>query len=108
MEHANALTVFPSPAAPPPTYAPKPYAGHDRSFRKGGYSQKKGGRDRDHDRSAPSATNIKPSDTSDVQTVISGRYKAMMRPLARNDPICAFDYSDLIFQLNISYPFINC
>ena len=46
-ECANALMVFPPPAAPPPTYAPKPYADHSKSFRRGGYSCRIGGRDRD-------------------------------------------------------------
>ena len=50
MEHASALTVFPAPAAPSPTYAPS-----GNSFKKGGFSQIRGGQGRNHDRS-PSTT----------------------------------------------------
>ena len=35
-ELASALTVFPSPAAPPSAYAPEAYSGRDKSFWKGG------------------------------------------------------------------------
>ena len=36
MERASALTVFPAPAAPFPTYAPKP--GRGKPFKRDGYS----------------------------------------------------------------------
>ena len=70
-ERASALIVFPAPAAPPPIYAPEPYTGYGKSFKRGGYSYKRGGRDRDHDRSAPSATYTKPSKSGDGQTTMT-------------------------------------
>ena len=40
-EHGSSLTVFPAPAVSSQTYTTKPYTGHGRSFRKGGYSYKR-------------------------------------------------------------------
>ena len=87
---------FPAPAAPPPSYAPKPYAGRVKSFKKGGYSYKRVGRDRDHDRFTPSATITKPSKSGDGQTTMtvkvpqdSNKRKVQRHegPLALNVPI---------------------
>ena len=67
MEHGSALTVFPAPAVPPQSYTTKPYTGRGKSFRKGGYSYKRVGWDRDCDRSVPSATISKPSKSGNGQ-----------------------------------------
>ena len=56
MKHDSALTKFTAPAAPPPTYAPEPYTGRGKSFKRGSYSYKRGGWDKDHDKSTPLAT----------------------------------------------------
>ena len=69
MERASALTMFPAPAAPLTTYTLKPYTGRGRSLKRGSYSHKRGGRDRDHDRSAPKATITK---SGDGQTTMTG------------------------------------
>ena len=90
-EHAGALTMFPAPAAPPSHYVLRPYTGEGKSFRKGGYPQRKSGRSRNQDKPTPSATITKPPKTSDSQTTmtvivpqdsISRKSRAMMRPLA--------------------------
>ena len=70
-ECAIALTMFPAQAAPSHTYATKPYTGRGKSFRKSGYSHKRGGRDRDHNRSSPSVTITKPSKSGDGQTTMT-------------------------------------
>ena len=70
-ERGNTLTVFLAPAATPQTDTTKPYTGHDKFFRKGGYSYQKGGWYRDHDRSAPSATITKLSKSCDGQTTMT-------------------------------------
>ena len=57
--------------APPPTCAPKSYTRHGRSLRRGGYSQKRGGRNRDHDRSSPSTTITKLPKSGDGQTTMT-------------------------------------
>ena len=56
-ERASAFTVFPTPAPPSDSYARRPYVGRGRSYnyhpsRRGGYSQKRGGRSRGQGRSA--------------------------------------------------------
>ena len=56
-ELAKSQKVNTESASASPTYAPKPYTDRGRSFRKGGYSQKRGGWDRDHYRSAPFSHN---------------------------------------------------
>ena len=67
----NALTTFAAPVAPSHTYATKPYTGHGKSFRKSVYSYKRGGWDRDHARSTPSATITKPSKSGGGQTTMA-------------------------------------
>ena len=67
IEHASSLTVFPAVAATSLTYAPKPYAGRSKSFKRGGNSYIRGCQERDHDRSAPSATIAKLSSLGTVK-----------------------------------------
>ena len=64
-KHGRSLTMFPPPAASLQTNTTKPYTGRGRSLRKCGYSYKRGGRDRDQDRSTASATTTKPSNHHD-------------------------------------------
>ena len=68
-EHANSITVY--PAASPQTYSTKPYTGHGRSFRKGGFSYRRGGRDRDQSRSTPLAAITKPSKSGNGQATMT-------------------------------------
>ena len=70
-EHASALTVFTTPAAPPPTYAPKPYPGSGRSLKRVCYSQRRDGRDKDRDRSTPSVTITKLPKAGDGQSTVT-------------------------------------
>ena len=62
-ERASSVTVY--PAASPQTYFTEPYTGRGRSFRKGGSSYRRGGRDRDQSKSTPLATATKPSMSGD-------------------------------------------
>ena len=70
-EHASALTMFPAPAAPPSHYVPLPYTGEGKSFRKGGYPQRKSSPSRNQDKPTPSATITKLPKTSDSQTTMN-------------------------------------
>ena len=68
-ELASSVTVY--PAASPQTYSIKPYTGRGRSFRKGGSSYRRGGRDRDQSRCTPSATTTKPSKSGNGQAIMT-------------------------------------
>ena len=68
-EHGSSVTVY--LAATPQSYSTKPYPGCGRSFRKGGFSYRKSGRDRDQSRSTPSAIVTKPSKSGDGQTTMT-------------------------------------
>ena len=68
-EHASSVIVY--PAATPQSYSIKPYPGSGRSFRKGGSSYRKIGRDRDQTRSTPSATFTKPSKSGSGQAKVT-------------------------------------
>ena len=50
-KQASAFTVFPTPTEPPVSYSSRPYVGQGKSYnfsdRRGGYSQKSGGRGRE-------------------------------------------------------------
>ena len=58
-ECTSSVTVYPT--APPQSYITKPYPGRGRSFRKGGSSYRRSGRDRHQNRSTPSSSVIRPS-----------------------------------------------
>ena len=68
-ERASSITVY--PAAPPQTYSTKPYTGRGKSFKKGGSSCRRGGRNRGHSRSTPSATVTRPSKSGDGQVTMT-------------------------------------
>ena len=68
-ERASSVTVY--PAAPTQSYTTKPYTGRGRSFRKGGSSYRRSGRDRDRSRSAPSSTVTRPCKSGDGQATMT-------------------------------------
>ena len=68
-ERASSVTVDPAPTPQP--YSTKPYPGRGRSFRKGGSSYRKSGRDRDQSRSTPSATVTRPSKSGSSQATMT-------------------------------------
>ena len=68
-ECASSVTVY--PAASPQTYSIKPDTGRGRSFKKGGSSYRRGGRDGDQSRSTPSATTTKPSKSWNGQATMT-------------------------------------
>ena len=68
-ERAISVTVY--PAAPPQSYNTKPYTVRGRSFRKGGSSYRKSGRDRDQSRFTPLPTVTRPSKSGSVQATMT-------------------------------------
>ena len=68
-ECASSMIVY--PAATPQSYSIKPYPGSGRSFRKGGSSYRKIGRDRDQSRSTRSATFTKLSKSGSGQAKLA-------------------------------------
>ena len=68
-ERASSVTVYPT--APNQIYSTKHYTGLGKSFKKGGSSYRRGGRDRDQSRCTPLATVTKPSKSGDGQTTMT-------------------------------------